>query len=115
MGQKSENSMYLIICISMYIDWFIVSKVFNVIVEDMNDSRSLVRYITDFIEFDKRVSESCVIWLDDWNLSNRLKRITENAVFRYRHSSSHNSMINDLHLHDVIMVGLQHSCRVYQA
>lgn len=31
-------------------------KVFNVIVEDMNDSRSLVRYINDFIEFDKRVS-----------------------------------------------------------
>ncbi|KAI7875696.1 kinase-like protein [Lichtheimia hyalospora FSU 10163] len=29
--------------------------VFNVIVEDMDDSRSLVRYITDFIEFDKRI------------------------------------------------------------
>lgn len=38
---------------------YIYFKVFNVIVEDMDDSRSLVRYITDFIEFDKRVSVLC--------------------------------------------------------
>lgn len=91
-------------------------KVFNVIVEDMNDSRSLVRYINDFIEFDKRVSVMRnVSWIGDWNLSNRSKRITENVVFRYHHSSNHSCTINALHLHDVITVGLQHSCHVYQA